>query len=1246
MIFLTLLLLLWPDPAHAGLIGGLIGLFAGGATVAGVALVVGQIALSVAIANYQKRKMKKALAAQQSGIRSQFTATGGVNPLSFIVGRYATNGHLVAPPMSQPAESNPPNAYLTYVMDFGDVPGATVTRVGIEDEWVTFGPLVDPAPPAEGSEGEDLLSGVLPGFLGDWRQSIDTSGFGAPALEKYDGFVWLRACDGSQTEADPFLLAKFGADPERPWSADMVGRGIPYVVLTFLRNAERFPGEPRRRLEVMGIPLYDPRLDSTVGGSGSHRWADRSTWAQTDNPKVIHYNILRGIEIPGFGVWGARAAAEELPLDNWFAAMNECDLPVDDGKGGTEPQFRFGFEILVSDKPATVCDEIDRSCSGKTVEIGGVYKTRVGGVGLPVYFFTDGDILVTRPQEMDPFPGLEDSANALSASYPDPDILWETREAPAYLNAEWEAEDASTEWDADTGQWVRQPRRLMQEVSLPGVASGSQVQRLLAAMAKDGRRWRNHGLTLPPEACVLEPLDAVTWTSERNGYNAKLFEIILTADPVGELRPRLGIVEADPSDYDFNPDGYLPNVAPSILPVSAGLVTVPGFTAVAHVLRDATGVDRRPAILCAWTGALVGEARGLALELRLAASQTTVWTGSTGDILTGQVILSEVLPLTSYEVRAMVLSDTRPAPWTPWVPVTTFDVRLGAEDLANSVQEALTEAMAVRGAADARADEVLANATALIEGLRDDVGGDVAAIRDDLALSLPREIDTGRAVETLAERLAWLTLQLSQARTDMADAGIYIDPTAGRARIEAVARIDTAISEVSVVLDAIQSEISLRATYSDLTSAITAAQLDPADLPELDDLRGRISDAEITISGLEGAIDLKADTTTLDGISVRVTDAELQIDSLSDEIALRVETTTFDALESRVGTAEVTLGTLDAPGLTLAVSDSRAALELTDDLAANLLRDILQGRATRQTAQADIAYAQQDMRALVNEDRTSIASLQTQLGVAAAGAAAAVAAEASVRASETAAAAASVLVLSAQVNDPATGLAATRATVNEQQTALATLEGRAEATYTLRVKAGGAAAGLEIVAADDPVSGPASIIRLASDQFIVNGATILEDAFIAKLIARQALVADLRVDTLMIKGNAITIPVRTFVPYLLQLPAYPTWAVAAQVTIAREGVETDLDFHCAMDVTSAAVAEISLFRDATLLCTWFEGIVGNQSQTGFRFTDRNLGTGPTVYSVKVRRADPAVTGGWDGFMRAFSRYFRAQQFKR
>ncbi|MGK3946306.1 hypothetical protein ABK046_49130, partial [Streptomyces caeruleatus] len=42
------------------------------------------------------------------------------------------------------------------------------------------------------------------------------------------------------------------------------------------------PSPAELLFEVDGAPLYDPRKDSTVGGSGSHRINDIATWEYTN----------------------------------------------------------------------------------------------------------------------------------------------------------------------------------------------------------------------------------------------------------------------------------------------------------------------------------------------------------------------------------------------------------------------------------------------------------------------------------------------------------------------------------------------------------------------------------------------------------------------------------------------------------------------------------------------------------------------------------------------------------------------------------------------------------------------------------------------------------------------------------------------------------------------------------------------------------------------------------------------------
>lgn len=487
-------------------------------------LTVAQLVVTVAIAAYQQRRMQKQMAAAaraQSGITTEFTTTGGTLPLTVVVGTYATAGHLEAPPISWPATSDPANLYLTYVIGLGDLAGIRPTgRVAINDKWYDFT---------------------------DMEQTA--TGRGITVEGSLNDVCWFRFRDGSETSADGMLMARLGDHAQRPWQADMIGRGIPHVIATFKRDQKKFPGDPKLLFEVTGIPLYDPRRDSSVGGVGSQRWGNRATWAFSDNPKVIEYNIHRGLVIDGYGIWGNKVAAADLPLDNWFAAMNACDVPVSAGGGITEKSYVFGFEWALDTTPNSIIDEINRSCAGETVEIGGIYKTRVGGVGLPVYFFTDEDVIVTRPQDLEPFVGLDQTFNAITASFPDPRLKWQSREAPPLTNAVWEAEDGQLEYDEDLGGFARRPRRLLKQISLNGVSNHRQVRRLLRIAANEGRKRRSHALTLPPEALILEPLDAVSWTSAHNGFADKVFDVVMTVDPVMELRPRIGLLEADPNDY-------------------------------------------------------------------------------------------------------------------------------------------------------------------------------------------------------------------------------------------------------------------------------------------------------------------------------------------------------------------------------------------------------------------------------------------------------------------------------------------------------------------------------------------------------------------------------------------------------------------------------------------------------------------------------------------------------------------------
>ncbi|MGR3599197.1 MAG: phage tail protein [Heliomarina sp.] len=579
------------------------------------------------------------------GIRTQQTLTGGTTPASFVMGKYATEGQMVCPPMSHGYPGGTPNPYLTFVIDLGDVPGQTLESYFINGEEVELG---------EEEHAE----------------------YGAPVVGKFEGYAWIKFYDGTQTVADPGLLAKYSDYPDRPWTENMVGTGICYAICTFRLNNSLYSGSfPAMRFIVGGIPLYDPRKDSTVGGSGAHRWSDRSTWEVSENPFVQSYNIMRGIELPSGDIWGGEMEADDLPLSNWFASMNAADVSTEATEDNFEPAYRTSYEVYVSDEPASVIEQLGKASAGRFAEIGGVWKSRCGGPGLPSHFMTDEDINIRESQNFEPFPGIGDAYNGVHASFPDPANAWNPHDAPPRYYPDFEAEDGD--------------RRLVADLSLPAAPYGDQVQRLMVSYIEEERRFRRHSLSLAPDAIPLEPLDSISWTSARNGYASKVFEVIGFVDPLLNSKFQVSLREVDSSDYSWTPAKSLPRGLPTLSVTEPAEYEPGAWSFTKGTVKDGAGSDRRPALVFDWAGFAEDDVAGIAYRVRTKVGSEQVCRGTDISGTSGQVKVSEgILPGTAYEgsIKLIPISD-RKSKWSDWEEATTDDVRLSSGDLPLDVND-------------------------------------------------------------------------------------------------------------------------------------------------------------------------------------------------------------------------------------------------------------------------------------------------------------------------------------------------------------------------------------------------------------------------------------------------------------------------------------------------------------------------------------------------------------------------------
>lgn len=635
--------------AHAGPLAAAIVAFANflgsGTIFANIVNLAVTAALKVGVGLLQRAIQGKQ---RQPGIKAE-VQVGGDNPLSFIVGNYATSGQLEYVNTFGKNSGDTPNAGLAYVISLSDIPVTGFSST----VWVN---------------GEKCTI----------SDDLDPDGFGYGVNEFKRGskyYLWVKFYDGTQVAADPYLMAKFGADPDRPYTSDMIGRGVAYAVVTARFRRQFFNGIPQFRFEVQGIKLYNPAKDSTNGGSGLHRWDDPATWEFSANNAVINYNITRGIYHDGQWIYGGQnLPALLLPSSSWIAAINECDVDIPLLGGGTEKQYRAGYEINCDQEPLDVIELFLDGCSGRMVEVGGYYKINVGPPPAAVYAFTDADIVATSDLTLDPFPGMEATYNGAHASYPEPLEGWSIKDAPPYLNAAYEA--------ADEG------RRLLASLNLSATPFNTQVQRLIKAAVEANRRFRRHIVPLPPEAWLLEPGDVVSWSSTREGYASKNFVISSMTGKPGFIQI-VSLQEVDATDYNWTPatdqKPYSIGYVGSLLPAPQLVV---GWAVAPGTFYDSSAAARRPSINVTFS-ADQDDVRAVRVMVRLAASGAIVFDaeipyGEIDPLITSRTVTlnGTFLPNTLYEVSGEFLPFTgRETEPTAWLSVLTLNILLGDDDV-------------------------------------------------------------------------------------------------------------------------------------------------------------------------------------------------------------------------------------------------------------------------------------------------------------------------------------------------------------------------------------------------------------------------------------------------------------------------------------------------------------------------------------------------------------------------------------
>ncbi|MFZ5725563.1 MAG: phage tail protein [Pseudomonadota bacterium] len=322
----------------------------------------------------------------------------------------------------------------------------------------------------------------------------------------YNGQLQVFWRPGTEDQTVPSILTANGPG----WTANDNGAGVAHVVVAYkaddpeAKNPVWPGGRPRFLWVVRGAYCYDPRKDSSIGGSGAHRVDQPATWEYSDNPIVTRYKWVRGfyacdrVGDPTQLLIGRGLSAIEAPPANVFARANLCDELVDG-----EKRYRVGGAISATESFIEVEEDFAAACAGVIVQPEGCVEIDPGEARAVVATFTDKDLLVgSRVRWNNQMLSIssDEWVNTVVPSYIEPAQKWQEHSAPVRRDPADLVIDGS-------------PRE--QRLLLGFVTWTKQAQRVGEIVRRLGRLPGRAEVTLPPRFAYIEEGDWVQWQSDR-----------------------------------------------------------------------------------------------------------------------------------------------------------------------------------------------------------------------------------------------------------------------------------------------------------------------------------------------------------------------------------------------------------------------------------------------------------------------------------------------------------------------------------------------------------------------------------------------------------------------------------------------------------------------------------------------------------------------------------------------------------
>ena len=212
-------------------------------------------------------------------------------------------------------------------------------------------------------------------------------------------------------------------------------RGVTHIVcrLRYDEDTEEVweSGPPQNiRVVLKGRKIYDPRLDSTNGGTGTHRYATPSTWEYSDNPALCVADYLISIMDVD--------PATRIDWPSIADAADDCDVSVT-VPSGTETRFTCNGALSLGSTHKDNLDALVGSCDGKLSYTQGQWRLRASVWEASSVTITEDDL--AGPVEVRGSAPKSERFNLIRGVFIDPARDYQAAEFPHVESATYQARD-------------------------------------------------------------------------------------------------------------------------------------------------------------------------------------------------------------------------------------------------------------------------------------------------------------------------------------------------------------------------------------------------------------------------------------------------------------------------------------------------------------------------------------------------------------------------------------------------------------------------------------------------------------------------------------------------------------------------------------------------------------------------------------------------------------------------------------